>query len=434
MALNPNIILGLRSPKIDTPDPVDQYAKGLQLKGLMSQQALSDQAVADDRSNRDAFASSGGDSAKYLQALASGGNYKAYQAAQKADLERQKATADIAHLGAQTNQSNASAGKSNVDAQVATIERVSSILSTAKDPQSYAVARQAVGRMFPQALANLPEQYDPMLVQSTIAGGMKKSEQLKAEHDAATLAQTVVRDRNTNANAQEGHNIQRAAQRQAESHFQAGQNTPQYMETDSGLVALPKKLGPGQAPVGTPVMGANGQPLGKPLKDIPASVNTAIITNTQNLSKAQQALSLLQGNSVGAMTGDKEATGWKGMLPGSVLNRADPSGVDTRAAIADLGSMVLHDRSGAAVTASEYPRLQPFIPTATDDATTAAKKLRRFIQVYEQENQALQQTYSKDQGYKPNPVRASGGVVDLHTLPTGKGGSAKQINYSDLKN
>jgi hypothetical protein len=33
MALNPNIILGLRSPKIDTPDPAEQYAKGLHLKG-----------------------------------------------------------------------------------------------------------------------------------------------------------------------------------------------------------------------------------------------------------------------------------------------------------------------------------------------------------------------------------------------------------------
>jgi hypothetical protein len=208
-----------------------------------------------------------------------------------------------------------------------------------------------------------------------------------------------------NATAIRGQNMTDARAREVNA---VAQNTPQYMQTDEGLVMVPKKLGPGEAPTATPVLGPNGQQLSKPLKDIPASVNTAIITNSQNLSKAKQALALLQGKKVGEMTGDSNATGVKGVLPGAILNRWDPSGVDTRAAIADLGSMVLHDRSGAAVTASEYPRLQPFIPSATDDQDTAAKKLKRFIQVFEQENQAMGDTYSKQQGYRPSPLTGGG--------------------------
>lgn len=190
MALNPNIISGLRAPSIAMPDPIEQYSKGLQLKGMLTKQQLDDQSLADDRSQRDAFSSSGGDSAKYLQALASGGNYKAYGAALKQKQDQEKAAADLAHVNAQTGQATAAAGKTAQDAQIAAIERVSSILATAKDPQSYAAARQTIGKFLPQALQNLPEQYDPMLVQSTIAGGMKRSEQLKAEHDAAVAAET----------------------------------------------------------------------------------------------------------------------------------------------------------------------------------------------------------------------------------------------------
>lgn len=62
---------------------------------------------------------------------------------------------------------------------------------------------------------------------------------------------------------------QSAARAQAERHFQAGQNAPQYMDTDAGLIALPKKLAPGQVPAGTMVTGPDGRPLGKSVKAPP---------------------------------------------------------------------------------------------------------------------------------------------------------------------
>lgn len=134
-------------------------------------------------------------------------------------------------------------------------------------------------------------------------------------------------------------------------------------------------------------------------KALPAAAATKLFENQTNLRRAEQALSLIQGKDVGEMKGDKDATGWKGYLPDAVLQRQDKKGVDARAAIADLGSLVIHERSGAAVTASEFPRLQPFIPSPKDSPATVEKKLKRFVQVYKQEVESTKEYYQST-GYK----------------------------------
>lgn len=148
------------------------------------------------------------------------------------------------------------------------------------------------------------------------------------------------------------------------------------------------------------------------LKPPPAPVQKALLANIENLRKARDALALSQGKTVGALQGDPNATGFKGFAPDFVLQRMDPAGVDTRAAIADLSSKKIHDRSGAAVTISEYPRLLPFIPTAKDDPSVVQNKLERFIQEYEAVQQDYMDMYSEDQGYKlPKSLSASGPAV-----------------------
>jgi hypothetical protein len=180
--------------------------------------------------------------------------------------------------------------------------------------------------------------------------------------------------------------------------WQRENGSSQIIQTDQGPVVVNTRSG--QA---TPVTGPTGQTYGRPLSPIPSQASTAIITNQQNLAKINDALNLLEGKDVGKLKGDKEATGWKGYLPQAALNRADPSGIDARAMIADLGSLIIHDRSGAAVTAAESPRLMPFIPLITDSKETAVKKLLRFKQLYEAEQQGLQDIYSSANGYKqPN--------------------------------
>lgn len=134
-------------------------------------------------------------------------------------------------------------------------------------------------------------------------------------------------------------------------------------------------------------------------KALPISAAKILMSNQQNLRRAQEAQALLGGKLVGAAVGDKNATGLKGYLPDVILQRQDPEGIDTRAAIADLGSLVIHDRSGAAVTALEFPRLQPFIPSSKDDPTTARKKLNRFVMEYKNIVDEQIEFY-KESGYK----------------------------------
>lgn len=173
-----------------------------------------------------------------------------------------------------------------------------------------------------------------------------------------------------------------AGRAQAERHFQAGMNTPQYMETSGGLVALPKKLAPGQAPTGQLVTDGSGKVLEK-RREVPQYVVTGVTGNAKSLSVINNALASL-GTDAG-----KNAVGMKGYLPNFALNRIDPDGTATRADIADIGSLTIHDRSGAAVTAAESPRLMPFIPLPTDDAITVKKKLTRFKQALEAETNNL---------------------------------------------
>lgn len=169
------------------------------------------------------------------------------------------------------------------------------------------------------------------------------------------------------------------------------------------------------------------------LKVIPASVNTALTENKKSLSNIDTAIKLLEGEDVnigkdetGAdinMLGDKDATGWKGYVPPVLLNRLDPKGTDARAQVADIGSLIIHDRSGAAVTISESPRLMPFIPLATDDNPTVLKKLRRLKKQMELENDSFAEQYNEDNGYQASNAGSSGGGGSNLRMPKPKGQS-----------
>lgn len=84
------------------------------------------------------------------------------------------------------------------------------------------------------------------------------------------------------------------------------------------------------------------------------------------------------------------AVGLKGLVPEIALQRLDPAGVNARADIADIGSLVIHDRSGAAVTISEAPRLRPFIPQVTDTPDTVRRKLTRLRALLAEETAFLE--------------------------------------------
>lgn len=159
--------------------------------------------------------------------------------------------------------------------------------------------------------------------------------------------------------------------------------------------------------------GATGRPL-------PGSIGQKFMDNSQNLRMAENALQAIQDN--------RNATGIKGYLPDAVLQRVDPKGVETRSAIANLGSMIIHDRSGAAVTVSEFPRLRPFIPLATDGPDVAEKKLKQFVTEYQKINQEMTEFYQQAGYTIPEEWHSPGGTPAPQSAPasaptaTGPGG------------
>lgn len=136
----------------------------------------------------------------------------------------------------------------------------------------------------------------------------------------------------------------------------------------------------------------DGAPASKnTLKPLPVHAQKSITGGAAALSKLDETIKSVEA---------ADATGFKGFLPDVLLNRADPKGTTARANITDIGSLELHDRSGATITASETPRLLPFIPSIKDDKPTTLKKLKRMRDIQAEELEALQGTYTRDQGYR----------------------------------
>lgn len=109
MPIDPSIILGVKPPQYQAPDPLDTYSKGMTLKALMGQDQLQQiqtqtalQGLQDDQDVRGAYKSAGSDSAALRALLQGKGQYKALQALDKFELEKRKDTATLKHTEAQT--------------------------------------------------------------------------------------------------------------------------------------------------------------------------------------------------------------------------------------------------------------------------------------------------------------------------------------------
>jgi hypothetical protein len=139
------------------------------------------------------------------------------------------------------------------------------------------------------------------------------------------------------------------------------------------------------------------------LKPVPVHAQKAITGAASTIAQLDKAIAELKAN--------PDAVGLKGLTPDIALNRLDPEGTTARASLSDIGSLKIHDRSGAAVTAAETPRLKPFIPSISDDYETALKKLERMRDVQAAEQEVLTGTYNKDQGFRdfsaPQPTGAT---------------------------
>lgn len=222
------------------------------------------------------------------------------------------------------------------------------------------------------------------LAQSTI--GLKKAQ------SGAQVAQA--------ANSYAGADAHRASAAKTRADISEGVRTGaiQVITDNDGNVSLLNKA----TGISRPATSADGVPLiGKSmaskLKDVPPTVNAKIIEGQQGLTNIDSAIKAVQAN--------KGAFGLTNAIPFvERMRQGDAQGVDARAQVANIGSLTLHDRSGAAVSASEFPRLAPFIPSSSDSPEAIVTKLQKMKQIAEGELGLYLETYGEGSGHKPNAV------------------------------
>lgn len=117
------------------------------------------------------------------------------------------------------------------------------------------------------------------------------------------------------------------------------------------------------------VSGPTGEALKGKGQTIPTAVTEEFVKNQANLNSIQEAYKLVEANpgAVGPATG---------RVPAGIRDPfASEANIQTRAAVARIGSMLIKDISGATVPVAEVPRLAPFIPLPTDDDKAIKVKL-----------------------------------------------------------
>jgi hypothetical protein len=141
-----------------------------------------------------------------------------------------------------------------------------------------------------------------------------------------------------------------------------------------------------------------------PIK-LPAAVQKGVSDNAALLQRIRNAKQMVKDN--------PNSFGLKYALGDEVNQRMDPAGVGARAAVADLSSVTIHERSGANVTAKEFPRLSPFIPAATNTSKAIITKLEQMEAAVLDEQEAIGAMYAQ----QPTAPATPGAPVAPGALP-----------------
>ena len=145
------------------------------------------------------------------------------------------------------------------------------------------------------------------------------------------------------------------------------------------------------------------------LKTVPAGEQKGIRDLNKTLNTAKRALKLLEqdadGNyiypgavdAVGTLDQFKLAEGPEFFE--TLGLKTSKEGKDLLADIAEITSLTLLERSGAAVTATEFQRAKPFLPLPGDSEGTIKQKLERLVEIYSESINTMVGQYSPEQGY-----------------------------------
>ena len=145
------------------------------------------------------------------------------------------------------------------------------------------------------------------------------------------------------------------------------------------------------------------------LKPAPAGALTSYQENTASLRQVQNALQLLdpKNNSPAARRARGAIGPGTGALGETFTQWNSPEGNEFRAMIGRIGGIIIKDTSGAAVSASEDTRLARWVPLPTDTPEAARAKLRNLANAINGTQQAFDDIYNEENGYRPLRVRGT---------------------------
>lgn len=185
--LDPSIPLSVKP--IQAPDTVGTLGQLMQLQGGMQQMRLGDlqyakimQGLIDDQATKQAYGAYLRDPNGISLATLGEKNPKLAEEILKAQREQKKTDSEI-------EKNNAETEFKRYEVASKTAERRANILSGAKDQATYDLARSALVQEFgPSVIAQLPERFDPALVQSRVAEGMSLKDRLTREAEDKRFA------------------------------------------------------------------------------------------------------------------------------------------------------------------------------------------------------------------------------------------------------
>jgi hypothetical protein len=372
--------------------------------------------------------------------------------------ELRKAASEEAHRVAQTAQANAAAGHSQAQAadlatkaRIAEHDRaVNEVLSMQSPQDAMRSLQQHAPKMAPEEVRqysqslmgiSTPEQWqqwqDGMALRLMDAKSreeikLKRQEfQQRKQADASTFAnRDLIEDPSRPGQFVPNTPLINAKKQIAQAGAQVTMGTPLPVTLPDGTQGYVQPANrPGAAPTVLRIPpgagGAGGNvtpPPPKPehTKPIPDSAIRTITENRNSLSKIDAAIQAAEDPA------NAGSLGWKNALPGAeaVRSYTDAGGVPIRSLVADIGSLKIHDRTGAAMSLGEAVRLKPFIPSAGDPSDVVVSKLRQLRVEYSNILDDMKEAYSPANGYRENSVLNAPAPVVPVPRPGGKPAAA----------
>lgn len=439
MAADPSIYNALLQPPKSALDYANAYAaqddmrRQRQVNALQMQQMQ--QSMADDQALRN-YLQSGADLAS---AEGQAGLWKAAPSRaagvlkSQAELTQANATRDKTVADAQKAQWDTAAKKLDIAGQAFGYVRQNPTPAAANQVLDYL---QANGVLSPEHVAQYKQQVaaNPaavgqladMAFRSTLAAkdqlAQIQTRNLGGTTDTLAIdpvtGKTAVVNRAQNTMAPgEAARLQEERRHNSVTEGQAATAVTYQQDANGNFVAMPTRLAPGKAPIGVPVMGPDGKPIGKggALNDSQAK---AYLFGSR-MQEADKILGDLSAKGVDMPSITKSALESLPLVGASLGNLANiavasPDQQSVEQAQRNFVNAVLRRESGAVISPSEFDSAKKqYFPQVGDSAQVKAQKARNRKMAIRGMMSEVPQSAG---GMSVNRSAAGGGVVDFGSL------------------